>query len=64
MKNLVYPGLYGKSIIYQWKKATPNINETLAETTENTGSAAYKACFIFSVLLHTLCLKFYAIPTT
>jgi len=41
MKNLVYPGLYGKSIIYQWKKATPNINETLAETTENTGSAAY-----------------------
>jgi hypothetical protein len=47
MKNLVYPGLYGKGIIYQRKEATPNINETPDETTENTESAAYKARFVF-----------------
>jgi hypothetical protein len=47
MKNLVYPGLYGNSIIYQRKKATPDINETPDETTKNTESAAYKARFMF-----------------
>jgi hypothetical protein len=47
MKNSVFPGLYGKSIIYQRKKARPNINETPDETTENTGSAAYTARFMF-----------------